>query len=140
MWFVAAFAGVVGCSLVIGLTLFWAYQRIHELWLGRAQPMPALNLGGPSVLSFPVDITMLAWPGWRGELARRRWVTRYGADDLVFYQSLATKRHQAWLERGCELRLVPSLRDPRDIPHTYVEAKCKEHGLHVDERGDCPRC
>jgi hypothetical protein len=93
-----------------------------------------------AVKHFPVDITMLAWPGWRGELARRRWVARYGAKNLEFYLTLAQKRHQAWVERECELRLVPSLRDRRDIPHTYVEAKCKEHGLHVDERGACPKC
>jgi hypothetical protein len=89
---------------------------------------------------FPIDLTMLAWPGWRGELARRRWAARYGADDLKRYQARADKKHQAWVERGCVLSLVKSVRDPKDIPHTYVEAACKEHGLHVDDRGFCPRC
>lgn len=88
----------------------------------------------------PVDITMLAWPGWRGLLARKRWEARYGSEDLKYFQQRAETRHAAWVERGCILSLVRSVRDPRDPYHTYVNAVCREHDLHVDDKGVCPRC
>lgn len=89
---------------------------------------------------FPIDITMLAWPGWRGELARRRWAKRYGAEDLIRFQARAEERHQKWTARNCILTLVKSTRDPNDIYHTYVDATCKEHGLHANAEGYCPKC
>lgn len=87
----------------------------------------------------PVDITMLAWPGWRGLLARRRWDKRYGTEDLQRFVRRAEERHAHWVKRECVLSLVRSTREPKDPYHTYVDARCKEHGLHVDERGFCPK-
>ena len=89
---------------------------------------------------FPIDTTMLAWPGWRGALAQRRWAAQYGAEDLASFLKMATERHTAWTLRGCLLQLVRSKREPLDVPHWYVEATCKEHALQVDARGVCPRC
>lgn len=88
---------------------------------------------------FPVDLTMLAWPGWRGMLAQRRWKARYPAN-FAWFLELSTKRHQAWIARGCKLKLAISVRDPKEVSHTYVDATCSAHNLHVDDKGHCPRC
>ena len=91
-------------------------------------------------MTIPVDVTMLVWPGWRGMLAQRRWAIRYGAEDLERFVEMAKARHLAWTERECVLSLAKSLRDPSDVAHTYVDATCKQHELHVDGAGKCPRC
>lgn len=96
--------------------------------------------GSASILPksmIPVDITMLAWPGWRGMLARRRWSIRYGIDDLKKFQARAEERHQRWTERGCQFTLVKSFTTPA---HTYVCAICSQHGYNVDDRGFCSKC
>lgn len=52
------------------------------------------------------DVTMLAWPGWRGLLARRRWERRYGKAELERFQAFAEKRHAYWVAEGFSLSLA----------------------------------